>query len=196
MKTYKKLQLVFGSLLMMALTSQISVAQTYHLSNTTSTLKVEGTSNIHDWDIIAEDQKGTLIAELDNGQLVKISQLDFTVKAESLKSGKSGMDKNTYKALKTDKYKQITYRLTKVNNIDCTSTGKCKVTTSGTLTIAGIKKTIDITFDATVRENKIILVGKKKLIMSEYGIDPPTAVFGTITTGDALNIKFESNFIQ
>jgi|SRR5690554_2169888 len=196
MKTYKNLQLAFGSLLVMAFSSQISLAQTYHLSNTTSTLKIEGTSNIHDWDIIAEDQKGTLLAELDNGQLVKINQLDFTVKAESLKSGKSAMDKNTYKALKTDKYSQITYKLNKVNNIDCISTGKCKVTTSGTLTIAGIKKPIDITFDATVKENKISLVGKRKLIMSEFGIDPPTAVFGTITTGDAVNIKFESNFIQ
>jgi len=151
MNTLKNLKLTLGSLLIMIVTTQISVAQTYNLSNASSTLKVEGTSNVHDWEIVAKEQQGKLVAELDNGQLVKISQLDFTVKAESLKSGKSGMDKNTYKALNTDKHKQITYKLTKVNNIDCTKTGSCKVTTSGTLTIAGNSKPIDITFDANRR---------------------------------------------
>src|SRR5690606_8343444 len=101
MNTLKNLKLVLGSLLIMIVTTQISVAQTYNLNNASSTLKVEGTSNVHDWEIVAKEQQGKLIAEMDNGQLVKISQLDFTVKAESLKSGKSGMDKNTYKALNT-----------------------------------------------------------------------------------------------
>ena len=194
MNTLKNLKLVLGSLLIMIVTTQFSVAQTYNLNNASSTLKVEGTSNVHDWEIVAKEQQGKIVAEMDNGQLVKISQLDFTVKAESLKSGKSGMDKNTYKALNTDKHKQITYKLSKVNNIDCTTTGNCKVTTSGTLTIAGISKPIDFTFDAKITGDKITLTGSKALKMSEYKIDPPTAMFGTITTGDQVTIKFQSTF--
>ncbi|HSI69904.1 MAG TPA: YceI family protein [Gillisia sp.] len=194
MNTLKNLKLVLGSILVMVVTTQISVAQTYNLNNGASTLKVEGTSNVHDWEIEAKDQKGKLVAELDNGQLVKISQLEFTVVAESLKSGKSGMDKNTYKALRTDKNKQIIYKMTKVNNIDCVTTGNCKVTTSGTLNIAGSSRPIDITFDAKVSGDKITLTGSKELIMSDFKVDPPTAMFGTITTGDKVNIKFQSTF--
>ena len=97
MRTLKNLKLVFGSALLMIVTAQISIAQTYNLNNSASTLKVEGTSNVHDWEIDAKEQQGKLIAELADGQLVKISQLEFNVKAESLKSGKSGMDRNTYK---------------------------------------------------------------------------------------------------
>jgi len=190
----KNLKIVLGSLLMLCVTTQISVAQTYELNNSSSTLEVEGTSNIHDWELTAEDQQGKLIAELADGQLVEISKLDFIVKAESLESGKSGMNKNTYKALNTDKYSQIVYRLTKVINIDCTTQGKCKVTTIGDLTIAGTTKPINITFDAQVTESQILLTGNKTLNMTEYGIEPPKALFGTITTGEKVNIKFQSYF--
>lgn len=194
MRTLKNLKLVFGSILLMIVTAQISIAQTYTLNNTASSLKIDGTSNIHDWQIDAKEQQGKMVVELDNGQLVKISQLDFTVKAESLKSGKSGMDKNTYKALNTDKHKQITYKLNKVNNLDCVTTGNCKVTTTGTLTIAGNSRPIDITFDAKVTDDKITFTGNKAIKMSEFKIDPPTAMFGTITTGDQVTIKFTSTF--
>jgi hypothetical protein len=30
--------------------------------------------------------------------------------------------------------------------------------------------------------------------MSEFKVDPPTAMFGTITTGDQVTIKFTSTF--
>jgi polyisoprenoid-binding protein YceI len=190
----KNLKIVLGSLLILCVTTQISVAQTYELNNSSSTLEVEGTSNIHDWELTTEDQQGKLMAELDDGQLVEISKLDFIVKAESLESGKSGMNKNTYKALNTDKYSQIVYRLTKVINIDCTTQGKCKVTTIGDLTIAGTTKPINITFDAQVTESQILLTGNKTLNMTEYGIEPPKALFGTITTGEKVNIKFQSYF--
>ncbi|UJH90753.1 hypothetical protein LZ575_18640 [Antarcticibacterium sp. 1MA-6-2] len=58
MKTLKNIKLVVGTVLMMVVTAQFSIAQTYNLNNTASTLKVEGTSNVHDWEVVAKDQKG------------------------------------------------------------------------------------------------------------------------------------------
>jgi len=196
MRTYKKLKLAFGTLLLTALALQTSLAQTYQLSNASSSLIIDGTSNIHNWDITAENQQGKIVVVFEDGKLVRIDQLDFSVKAESLKSGKSSMDKNTYKALNTEKHKQIVYKLKKVNAINCTSNNSCKVTTNGSLTIAGTTNSVDITFDVKVVDSKIILSGKKILKMTDYGVEPPTAVFGTITTGDAIDVKFESNFIK
>jgi|SRR5690606_23838674 len=196
MRTLKKIKLVLGSVLMIALTPQISFAQTYHLNNGTSTLKIDGTSNIHDWDITAEDQQGNLVVNFANGELIKIEKLDFSVTAESLKSGKSSMDKNTYKALNTGKHKKIIYKLNKVNSIDCPTNTNCKVSSTGSLTIAGTTKPVNINFEIKVIDSKIVISGSKSLKMSEFGIDPPTAVFGTITTGDAVDIKFQSTFIK
>ncbi|WGF91591.1 YceI family protein [Aequorivita marisscotiae] len=194
MKTPKQLKLVFVSLMMMAFSTQISVAQTYQLNNVSSTLTVDGTSNIHDWQITAENQKGKISVEFENGQLIKIQQLDFTVIAESLKSGKGSMDKNTYKALNTGKHKQIVFKLTKVQRINCTASNSCKVAVTGNLTIAGTTKPIDLTFELKNGNSGITLSGSKTIKMTDFGVDPPTAMFGTITTGDALDIKFESNF--
>ncbi len=194
MNTLKNFKLLLGSIMMMVVTTQISVAQTFNVNNTASSLIIEGTSNIHDWEIEAKDQQGKLIAELNDGQLVKLTQLDFVVKAESLKSGKGGMDKNTYKALNTDKHKTITYKLTEVKSIDCTTTGNCKVTTTGNLTIAGTTKPIEIIFDAKVNGDKMVLSGTKSIKMTDFKVDPPTAMFGTITTGDELTIKFQTVF--
>ncbi|RFN60249.1 YceI family protein [Marixanthomonas ophiurae] len=196
MDTLKNIKKILRYLLILVVITPVSVAQTYQLNNASSTLKVDGTSNIHDWEIIAENQQGKLLAEFENEQLVKIKQLDFTVKAESLKSGKSRMDKNTYKALNTDKYKQISYTLTNVNNINCTTLGNCKATTMGELTIVGTTKPIIIIFDVRVVDDKIILSGNKSIRMTEYNVDPPTALLGTITTGDELNIIFQSVFLK
>jgi len=196
MKTLQNFSWTIGSLFILILTTQISVAQTFEVNNSASRMEVLGTSNIHDWEILAKDFQGTINLELENGQLVKISQLDFSVIAESLESGKGGMDNNTYKALNTDKYKTIIYKLVKVNNIDCTSKNQCKITTSGYLTIAGTKKPIDITFDSKISDGNIVLSGNKAIKMSNFNIDAPTALFGTITTGDEVNIKFEAVFTK
>ena len=192
MKTIKNFWTVVGIFLIVVLSAQTSMAQSYNINNGASKLVVEGTSNIHDWELAAENLQGNLKAELKDGQLVKINELNFGVVSESLKSGKGGMDKNTFKALKTDKNQRITYQLQKVNNIDCVSANECKVTTSGYLTIAGTKKLVDLTFDAKVDGSKITLIGNKKIKMTEFNVDPPTAMFGTITTGDEVNVKFQT----
>lgn len=196
MNNSKQIWLVLGSFLMMIFSTQVSLAQTYKVNKSASNMKIEGSSNVHDWEEEVGDFQGTLVAELENGQLVKINQLDFTVIAESIKSEHSAMDKNTYKALKTDKNPKITYKLEKVNNIDCTSGSKCKVVTTGYLTIAGTKKQVELTFDATVSGDKIVLAGDKTLKMSEYKIEAPTAMFGAITTDDEVKINFNTVFTK
>src|SRR5690554_533821 len=163
--TTKQLKRLLGSVLIMLFVVQVSVAQTYNLSNATSTLRVDGTSNLHDWDIKAENQKGKISVELDNGKVTKIQDLSFTVLTESLKSGKSGMDKNTHKALQANKHKEITFKLTNVKNIDCGSSDNCKVTVTGNLSIAGKTKPMEINFEMKVSGNTITLTGNKKFNM-------------------------------
>ncbi len=190
----KNLWLTLGSCIIMVFFAQVSMSQTFKINNSASELKIEGTSNVHDWEITAEELEGTIKVETIDEQLVKIEHLDFTVIAESLKSGKGGMDKNTYKALNTNKFPKIIYNLVKVNNIDCTTNSKCKITTNGYLTVAGTKKTIDLVFDARIDDDKIFLTGNTSLKMTTYNVAPPTALFGTITTGDELKIKFKTVF--
>ena len=169
-------------------------AQSYNLNNKTSSLLIDGTSNIHDWTIEAENTGGVLTVGFDEGELEEIEKLEFTAVAESLVSGKSGMDKNTYKALNTDKYKNITYTLNKVNGIEKLSGNDYKVKTTGSLMIAGVKKDINLNFNLNCNSDQLVLKGQYKLNMTDFKIDPPTAMFGTIKTGEEVLIKFETHF--
>lgn len=194
MKTLKNLWLVLGSFMIMIFSTHTALAQNYNVDNAASKVKILGTSNIHDWEVDAKQVQGNLQAEMNDGQLVEISELNFAVVSKSLESGKGGMDKNIYKALDADKVQRITYQLNEVKNIDCVSTNECKVSTSGVLSIAGTKKPVDLVFDAKISGNRITLTGDKTLKMTDFNVDPPTAMFGTITTGDEVKIQFQTTF--
>ena len=172
--------------------AKISVAQTYNLNNATSFLEVHGTSSLHDWHVDAETQNGKItVSNLDDLQL---DALSFSVMSESLKSGKSGMDKNTYKALKTDKHKTITFKMSSVKSIELVSDSNYKVTVIGNMTISGVTKSISIDLKLELKDNKILIEGEKSMKMTDYGIEPPKALLGTIKTGDDIKIIFKTVF--
>lgn len=184
--------LVFSFLFVFAVSNIQS--QTYKLNNATSSVSVLGTSSLHDWEVVAETISGNLVVETTNG--LEIKNLNVSVESESLKSGKGAMDKNTYKALKTDKHKTITFKLTEVKNVTEVSSNNYKIKALGDLTIAGTKKAITLDFNVQVNDQTVTLLGEKQFNMTTFSIQPPKALFGTITTGDQVTIKFKTLFKQ
>lgn len=188
-----KIRTITNVFIVLFFCSNISFAQQFNLNNQESTLIVYGTSSLHDWHITTESQNGKIVFKDINTS--DIEKLDLSVKAESLKSGKNSMDKNTYKALKTDDYENITFQLIKVDNVTKKTDNKFTIKTTGDLTITGVKKQISLNFDIDTSSAKsIIITGEKTIKMTDFNIDPPKALFGTITTGDEITIKFKSIF--
>lgn len=166
-------------------------SQTYKLSGSEGEVMVTGTSTLHDWEEIAEKKSGSIGLDV-SGELPKITTLKFAVESESLKSGKSGMDKNTYKALDTDKHKEIVYQMTSVKSISkiTSPANTYKVVASGNLTIAGHTNKVDLPFNLTVNGSKVTLDGTYGMKMTSFGIEPPKALMGTIKTGDEIEIHY------
>jgi YceI-like domain len=171
---------------------QFTFSQTFTLNNDTSFMEVHGTSSLHDWHVDVLEQGGK-IAIKDSINLI-ITTLNFNAKSESLKSGKKGMDKNTYKALKTDDYKSIDFKLSSVERIEFLSDSNYKVSIIGNMKISGVTNSVKIDFRIKLDKNKILIEGEKSLLMTDYGIDPPKALLGTIKTGNEIKIVFKLVF--
>ena len=180
--------IVLGSFLIFLLFANPLNAQQYNLVNGKSSVLVLGTSSLHDWEIKAEEIAGTLISN--NAQTGEIGQLNIEIGSESLKSGKSGMDRNTYKALKTNTHKKIVFRSTALTETSSSGGGKFKVKVLGDLSVAGVKKSIPLDLDLEVTDTTVKLSGEKKIKMTDFKIDPPKALLGTVTTGDDITIRF------
>lgn len=147
-----------------------------------STMQVLGTSSIHDWESDVERYSIKGVLSDDN----QIMNLNVEVKTKSIKSGKSIMDDKTYDALMADDYPVITFSASQL-----TINGQ-KITGQGQLSMAGRTKSIPV--EATVLERSagsIKLKGEVKLKMTDFGIDPPTAMFGTMVTGDEVTIRYD-----
>ena len=136
--------------------------------------------------------KSTMTIEA--GNLKAIKNLDFAVEVEQLKSGKNGMDNNTFKALNSKTYKTINYKLVSVTKITETSDGNFTVETQGDLIISGVSKRINQTFTVKIIGKKAIFSGKTKIDMTVYGVKPPTALMGTIKTGKDVTVDFKVTY--
>uniref|UniRef100_UPI0040488B2A YceI family protein n=2 Tax=Flavobacterium TaxID=237 RepID=UPI0040488B2A len=110
------------------------------------------------------------------------------------KSGKNGMDNNTFKALNSKTYKTINFKLVSVSKITKTTDGNFTVETQGDLSIAGVTKRINQTFSVKVLGKKAVFSGKTKIDMTLYGVKPPTALMGTIKTGKDVTIDFKVTY--
>jgi polyisoprenoid-binding protein YceI len=180
-----------GILIGTMLTSTNSYGQgKYHPAGNVQ-ITIEGTSNIHDWTM--KSDKGTCTGEIqidNSGSLAGLSALSFSVPAESLKSEHKAMDKNTYKALNTNKYGTISFTVEAVGLKPAGNSGYI-LTAKGKLTISGVTKDILLTANGVINPDKSITYnGSYKLKMTDYNVDPPSIMFGAIKTGDNVVVKF------
>jgi len=167
----------------------------YRLQNLN--LEVTGTSTLHDWEIKSAKGQADVNFVLASDKLTGISGLNFSIPAESLKSGNNMMDNNTYKALKTDKFKTINYVLT-AGSVTQVDGATFQIKTSGKLTIAGTAKETDLVATAkyNAADKSYTITGNKKIKMSQWGVKPPTVMMGTIKTGDDITISYSAKVIK
>ena len=189
-----RLNLIIISFLFVLIGSY-SYAQTYQLNPKNSELSIEGTSTIHDWEMIAEKIEGEAIMDITNNNLKTINSLSFKVLVRDLKSGKSVMDSNMKKALNERDFKYITYQLQSIENKSLKD-NQIIFNTLGKLTIAGKSNIHKIQVSVSIFNNKVIFKGKLKLDMTKYNIVPPTVVMGTIKTGKEITINFMVEYVQ
>lgn len=170
-------------------------AQSFRLSpDKAGSIKVLGTSNVHDWVMTSSTMESQGEFKLSDNQLHGLSAFTFSVNAKSLKSEHESMDNRTYKTMKADQYPKVTYKLF---SAAVTPAGKNKysIKATGDLTIAGVSQTIVMTIAATVNaDNTITCTGSQNLKLTDYKIDPPSFMLGAMKVKDDLTIQFNLTY--
>jgi hypothetical protein len=179
-------------IIMMLFFAPMVYAQQLTVNETNTKLSIDGTSTVHDWTIEAEKFDGKADLTIENNALQGINSLSFNVQVKSLKSGKSAMDDNTYEALKEEDHPIIKYEFRSMDNVEV-SGNTTTMDTKGLLTIGGTSKIVNMKVKADATSG-IVFSGDITFKMSVFEIDPPTAVFGTIKTGDEVTIKFNTQY--
>ena len=187
MKTVK-LKLIMSLITFLGITS-FAVAQKSYNLDSKSAFSVSGTSTLHDWEMKSGSGTGSANLTIANSKLTEIESLSVTLLAENLKSEKKSMDKVAYETLKTDKNKNIKYVLKSAEKVNETTWEL-----TGTYTIAGVSKIYKTTAKTTVTKDGLNLQGSNKITFADFGMKSPTALLGTIKTGQDLTIKFNLNF--
>lgn len=182
---------VLLSALMLAAATTTVGAQTIHMKlDPASTVRVDGTSNVHDWHLTSSHLTATITVTSPITAGSKVETVTLTIPVTSLKSGKGGLDKNAYKAMNAEKHPNITFVM---KTYDAVPKGDAfAATITGLLTANGVEKLITAQATLTADTKGVMkAVGTSTFRMTEFGIKPVTALLGTIRTGDALAIRFD-----
>ena len=166
-----------------------ATAQKSYTLDAKSSFSVAGTSTLHDWEMKSGSGTGTATLTIANSKLTDIEALSVTLLAENIKSEKKSMDKVAYTTLKTDKNKNIKYVLKSAEKVNETTWEL-----TGTYTIAGVSKVYKTTVKTTITKDGLNMQGSNKITFADFGMKSPTAMLGTIKTGQDLTIKFNLNF--
>lgn len=152
-----------------------------------SRMWIEGTSTIHNWTCEVGSVSGVL--SMDFGTLA-ISKATVMVPSPSIDCENGTMNKKVAQALSIKDYPAINFSLT---NGTVTKTGDDLIVhVSGLLELAGQSKEVSTTATATPLSNGLYkIAGSLPIAMSDFDIDPPTAMLGTLKTGNNVTVHFE-----
>jgi polyisoprenoid-binding protein YceI len=151
-------------------------------------MTVTGSSTLHEWEseITKAEFKGDVKTE--NLQLKEIKSFEAKILVEGIKSTKGKtMDNKTYEAFNYTKFPYIVFTLSST-----TVNANGTIDAKGTLSMAGYSKPIELQAKYKMLSNGDVQITiSKKIKMSEWKMEPPTAVMGTIKVGDDVTVNFD-----
>jgi polyisoprenoid-binding protein YceI len=174
----------------------ISFSQSFEANKNGSSVVVKGTSNLHAWEMNVTDFQSGFQMNRDQSAVKNISNITFTTKTKDLKSESSIMDKKAHDAMKADKSPEIKFTGTSVS--DLVSEGnKFNGTAKGNLTVAGETKEVTLPFRGVLNADRTIDIdASADLLMTSFKMSPPTAIMGTLKTGDKITVSVKLKYSQ
>lgn len=182
-----------------------------------SRLVLEGSSNVTDWrcsgttiearmevaapidkinEVIDRVQDGNIGPYMANPAAARFPVPEFRMRipVETLRCGNRQMERDMTRALKSESFPSIEFHFldllgTVTHDID---THDYSATIAGRLSLAGQSRRIDVRIVAQrLGRDRFRLRAELPLRMTDFAIQPPTALFGMIKARDDLRVRFD-----
>ncbi len=174
----------------LALLGFFATAQTYTLES--SEVTISGTSSLHDWEseVTQVDFQGSFT--FINEQLSSAQRIQVRIPVRGIRSTKGRvMDRKTYNAFDADSHPDIVFSVNSLSLLGAPAATHT-VVAEGSLSMAGTTQPVEVAVTIeTLADGFLRVSGEKALLMTSFGMDPPTALLGTLKTGDEVVIHFD-----
>jgi len=162
-------------------------------------VEIKGTSTLHDWKTTCTGVQGAptqLSFNLKDQNQIK--EFGFKVPVDSMDGGRgSSMNTKIFDAFQSSQNPFVQYKQNQPATITVTSEqGVFTITSVGTLSMAGTDKPITVNCTGTIKNGTLVIEGSKALKMSDFSMEPPTAMFGQIKTNDDVVVSFKFHYIK
>jgi polyisoprenoid-binding protein YceI len=174
---------------------------TYQLSEIHQ-FKIDGDSNVRSWDAdITEADASLVLTGVDNLSIENLTEESFksfkiSIPVEGIESDSRRLTRNLQGYLREDDFPVITFELQQINSITYEN-GSAQISADGIINAAGVENSVSMDVEATVNGNgSITFSGVQRLLMTDFDIDPPTAVMGTVRADDEIDIIYQVTFAR
>ena len=164
-----------------------------------STCTVNGGSTLRDWSATSSSVQGEVVFE--KAFLKKsppkagseVESAEFIVPVQSLKGRADAMNTKIYNAFKHEEHPNIQFELQSgvVQKGSGVEAGAFVLDCSGILKMAGVEKSVSFSLSGTTTDQGFQFIGDVPIDMTEYGIKPPSAMFGQIVVEPEISVNFE-----
>lgn len=210
----KKHTLIAGTITLLLMAPAASPAadqMTTYNARSGSKMRIEGTSNIHDWQVESPFIGGMMQVgpgfPTERGQAATPGKMevkaDVFIQVRSLKSvEKDGkpysdkMDEIMWEHLKEPQHKRIVYQLSELALKEAPKTKDAPYVfdAKGSLAVAGVTNQISMVVNILPLDgNRLEITGKHTLKMTSFKVEPPAPkiALGLIKTGDEVTLVFK-----
>jgi len=183
------------------LTESIRAQQITYVPEKVSKLWIEGRSNVSEFECQANQYFAEATIFDDTQREIEFLQsvdervfLQVEIRVDGFECGKSRMNRDLQEALKSAEFPEITFLFDSATLLDTppNEDEAFEIEVLGSLTVAGNKRDIQfVTRAYFLQEHRVRAIGKTTIRMSDFNVEPPTALMGLIKAEDELSVNFD-----
>jgi hypothetical protein len=162
-----------------------------------SKLSIDGTSNINSFECFCKDKlpPRTTRIQMISATQVRFQNASLSLRTKALDCDNSKMNSDLCDALKADDYPYITIQFHDATIVrgdlsDASDGADLRMQATMSITDVNQRVTLDVK-GKKLSPGRYRFTCAKKLKMTDFNIDPPTALFGLIRVRDEITVNFD-----